>query len=102
METRLRVLLVLAGLPKPQCQVTLHDDRGHSIGRADLYYQEARLVIEFDGAVHRTSLVADSRRQNEILAAGYRLLRFTGADVLGKPDLVIAHVRAALRAHRVC
>src|SRR5689334_20526759 len=38
METRLRLLLVLAGLPRPQAQVRLHDDAGRFIARPDLYY----------------------------------------------------------------
>ena len=40
METRLRMCLVLAGLPRPQVQVPLHDDHGRFLGRADLYYPE--------------------------------------------------------------
>lgn len=34
METRLRVLLVLGGLPRPRAQVRLHDERGRFLGRA--------------------------------------------------------------------
>jgi hypothetical protein len=58
METRLRMLLVLAGLPRPKAQISLHDDHGWFLGRADLYYPERRLVIEYDGATHRDSLAA--------------------------------------------
>ncbi|HEX6547503.1 MAG TPA: DUF559 domain-containing protein [Candidatus Dormibacteraeota bacterium] len=96
METRLRMRLVLAGLPRPEAQVELHDAEGHFLARADLYYPEARLVLEFDGSVHRDRLTEDSRRQNQLLAAGYRLLRFTTADVLGRPETVVALVRGAL------
>src|SRR4029077_1646864 len=77
MESRLRMLLVLAGLPRPLVQVELHDSRGRFIGRADLYYPSHRLVIEYDGGSHRHSLVEDNRRQNRILNAGYLLQRFT-------------------------
>ena len=94
METRLRLLLVLAGLPRPQVQVPLHDDKGHFIGRPDLYYPEQRLALEYDGAIHRETMTADHRRQNRLINAGYRLLRFTAADVLSDPDsvvLLVAH-----------
>jgi len=94
METRLRLLLVLAGLPRPQVQVPLHDDKGHFIGRPDLYYPEQRLALEYDGAIHRETMTADHRRQNRLINAGYRLLRFTAADVLSNPDsvvLLVAH-----------
>jgi hypothetical protein len=101
METRLRLLLVLAGLPGPSAQVSLHDERGRFLGRPDLLYREQQLVIEYDGGVHRETLVNDDRRQNRLLGAGYRVLRFTAPDVLGTPDAVVAQVRAALAARVV-
>jgi len=96
METRLRWLLIQGGLPIPEVQSDLHDDGGEFVGRADLYYPSARLVIEFDGGNHRTRLVADDRRQNSIVDAGYRILRFTSADVYARPDAVVALVRGYL------
>jgi very-short-patch-repair endonuclease len=97
METRLRLLLVLAGLPRPRAQVPLHDDRGRFLGRPDLYYPEHRLGVEYDGATHRDSLVDDNRRQNRLLDAGHRLLRFTAADIQRTPDTVVAMVARQLR-----
>lgn len=101
METRLRVLIELAGLPRPQSQLELFDAEGEFIARVDLCYPDHRLVIEFDGGAHREQLVADNRRQNRIIAEGYRVLRFTGADVLGHPDHVIRQVAAALGIHHI-
>jgi very-short-patch-repair endonuclease len=98
METRLRWLFVTAGLPRPQVQVDLHDYAHVLIGRADLFYPEARLVIEFDGVNHKERLVADNRRQNLIVNAGYQLLRFTTADLKDRPNVIVAQVRAALSA----
>jgi len=96
METLLRWTFIEAGLAPPQVQVDLHDANGELIGRADMYYPEARLVIEFDGRNHQDRLVADMRRQNLILNAGFRLLRFTSADVLGRPRVVVDQVREAI------
>ena len=93
METRLRMLLVIAGLPKPEVQVSVHDDRGRFLGRPDLLYPRQRLAIEYDGGTHRDRLVDDNRRQNGLVGAGYRLLRFTAADVYGTPDTVAMQVR---------
>ena len=98
METRLRLLLVLAGLPRPEAQVPLYDANGRFVGRPDLYYSTHRLGLEYDGSTHRDSLVSDDRRQNRLLSAGYRLLRFTAADVHRAPDSVVAQVRGALAA----
>jgi len=96
MESRLRMLLVLAGLPRPMAQVTVRDRHGRALGRPDLYYPEQRLGIEYDGATHRTSLVADSRRQNRLLAAGITLLRFTAADMNGDRDAIVRQVAGLL------
>jgi len=96
MESRLRLLLVQAGLPRPGVQVTLHDVNGRFIGRPDLYYRAQRLAIEFDGGTHRDSMVEDNRRQNRLLNTGCRLLRFTAADVYNTPGAILAQVRAPL------
>ena len=98
MESRLRVHLVKHRLPRPELQVPLFDKRGRLLGRADLYYRSHRLVIEYDGGGHRDRLAEDDRRQNALLSAGYGLLRFTAADLLGTPHLTVARVRAALAA----
>ena len=95
METRLRCLLVRSGLPPPELQVNLTDRAGSFLARADLYYERARLAIEYDGESHRETLAEDNRRQNRLLAAGYRLLRFTARD-FGQPDRIVALVRGHL------
>jgi very-short-patch-repair endonuclease len=89
------MLLVEAGLPRPQAQVRLHNEIGRFLGRVDLYYEDSRLAIEYDGGHHRDTLVTDNRRQNDLLAADYNLLRFTKPDISNTPELVIARVRTA-------
>ena len=96
MESRLRMLLVLDGLPRPRAQVNIRDSHGTFLGRVDLYYDVERLGIEYDGATHNHSLAADNRRQNRLLQAGIRLLRFTARDVRGDPRSVVRQVRAML------
>lgn len=96
METRLRWLLLDAGLPRPEVQRNLHDGDGGFVGRADLYYPQARLVIEYDGTNHRERLTEDNRRQNLLVRAGYRLLRFTAADLLQRPAAVVGLVRGEI------
>lgn len=94
METRLRMQLVKAKLPIPSIQADLHDPSGNFIGRADMYYPEYRLVIEYDGENHKDRLAPDARRQNALINAGYHVLRFTAADVR-KPGAVVAQVTQA-------
>lgn len=90
--------LVLAGLPRPRAQVSIYDSRGRFAGRPDLYYEEQRLGIEYDGGVHRDALAEDNRRQNKLLNAGVRLLRFTAGDVMRYPDSIVLQVRTMLGA----
>ncbi len=90
------MLLVQARLPRPEVQAPIHDEQGNFLGRADLLYRRQRLAIEFDGANHRERLVEDNRRQNGVVGAGFRLLRFTAGDVYRTPDVVVMQVRGAL------
>jgi len=101
MESRLRMVLLLGGLPRPLAQAPLHDSRGRFLGRPDLYYPSHRLGLEYDGGTHRTSLVEDNRRQNRLLTAGIRLLRFTAGDVFQNPDSIRTQVRGYLASRPV-
>jgi len=96
METRLRMLLVRSGLPRPEAQVSIRDRFRRFVGRPDLYYRDQRLGLEYDGGTHRDTLAEDNRRQNRLLDAGVRLLRFTAGDIFNTPDMVVSLVRTAL------
>jgi hypothetical protein len=96
METRLRWLLIQAGLPSPEVQAELRDDEGRFLGRVDLCYPDVRLIVEYDGGNHRERLIEDDQRQNLLINGGYRILRFTGSDVYKHAGVVVAQVRAAL------
>jgi hypothetical protein len=87
------MLLVLGGLPRPEVQVPLSDEEGEFLGRPDLLYRDDRLVLEYDGFNHRERLVDDDRRQNRLVDAGFRILRFTAPDVYGNPESVLMRVR---------
>ena len=68
-------------LPEPQHTIRLGN---HIVARVDFAYPDRALAIEIDGLRYhatRQSLEADTRRQNEIVLAGYRILRFTAADL---------------------
>ena len=94
METRLRWLLVRAGLPRPEVQATIPEARA----RADLFYPGSRLIIEYDGDNHRDRVIEDNRRQNLLVSAGYTVLRFTASDIYQRPRAVADQVSAAVAA----
>ena len=96
MESRLRMLLVRAGLPRPEAQVTLRDRQGGFVARVDLYYPGARLAVEYDGGQHRDQLTEDNRRQNRLHEIGVTVLRYTAPDLKERPNQVVDQVRTAL------
>jgi very-short-patch-repair endonuclease len=100
MESVLRWLIRAAGLPAPELQFAVLSAAGVFLGRADMAWPDRKVIVEFDGNVHRERdvFVNDLRRQNELVAAGWTILRFSSADVLGRPEQVIAAIRAALRS----
>jgi very-short-patch-repair endonuclease len=60
-----------------------------------------RLALEYDGGTHRSTLAEDNRRQNRLVDAGIRLLRFTSGDIFNTPDSVVALVRAHQNVHHI-
>ena len=65
----------------------------------DLAFPELKLAIEVDGfAFHRdvTTFQYDRTRRNALVADGWVVLNFTWADLIERPDDVIAQIRSAL------
>jgi hypothetical protein len=97
MESVLRWLIHDAGLPPPVLQYVVRRD-GRFLGQVDMAWPAQRVVVEFDGNVHRDRrvFVDDVRRQNGLVLAGWTVLRFTSADVLGRPGAVTSTIARAL------
>ena len=97
MESVLRWLIHEAGLPRPVLQHVVQAG-GRFAGQVDLAWPDRKVLVEFDGNVHRDRrvFVEDVRRQNALVLAGWTVLRFTSADVLGRPEQVLVAIRAAL------
>lgn len=56
METRLRMLIVLAGLPEPKVNHKVYYVDGRRRYRFDLSYPDLKIVVEYDGRQHREDL----------------------------------------------
>lgn len=97
-ESRLRVLLALAGLSAVP-QLTVRDATGNRVARVDLGFPDHRVAIEYDGAWHGApgQFAKDRRRLNALVAAGWTVLHVTAAD-LRDPATLIARVRILLAA----
>jgi very-short-patch-repair endonuclease len=99
LEARFVQLLRDHGLPEPERQVDLGDDDSW-IGRVDFLYRDPPIVIECDGAQHHSSHLdrrADDARDARLEAAGWRVLRFTWADVSHRQVWVADSVGRSLR-----
>lgn len=99
-ETRVRLALVQAGLA-PVPQHVVRDERGREVARVDLAFPAQRIAIEYDGrAVHERQdvFVRDRQRQNDLVRAGWLVLRFTAADLRAGAAGLVGTVVAALAA----
>jgi hypothetical protein len=99
-ETWLRLCLVLAGLPVPECNVIIGDDRG-PMGRVDLVYLAYKLIIEYEGDQHRTDRNQWNRdidRHEDFARDHWTLIRIT-SERARWPRQVARAVHQALRAN---
>jgi hypothetical protein len=96
METRVRLLIVLAGLPPPEPQVIITNRDGDFVARADLGYEAERYAVEYDGAWHWKQRREDDRRRAAMRDAGWEVLVVSSEDYYDHPDWIIAKVRADL------
>ena len=96
LETRFRQLLKRNRLPLPAQQHTIRRQRA-GFARVDFVYPEHRLVIEVDGfAWHgsRQSWQQDLLRQNDLVAAGFKVLRYTWRDISTEGAAVVETLRS--------
>lgn len=99
LEDEFRRIVDKALLPIPVAQYEIRDDWGVLIGRVDFAYPERRLVIELDGYRFHSdpeAFARDRNRQNRLLLAGYRILRYTAIDLRQNPDRVVADLVRSL------
>lgn len=98
LESVLRVRMNEGGVWGFATQQVLRDARGRHIVRADSCFAGAHLVVEADGARWHPEPVRDQGIDNRLAAAGWRVLRFSWAQVVHDPAAVLSLVRAALAA----
>lgn len=98
-ETRLRLVAELdAGFPRLVVNCPVYSLDGRLLGVADLIDLEAGLVIEFDGADHRTRRrhTRDVGKDEAFRGRGLEVVRVTGTDLADR-ELVVSRLRGARR-----
>jgi hypothetical protein len=95
-ESWVRVVCHLAGLPAPVPQFLVIEG-GVFLGKVDLAWPEAKLVVEYEGPHHfdAAQMEADDARYAALRAAGWTVIRLANAD-LRDLDAVVDRIRAAL------
>lgn len=99
-ETWLRLVLVSAGLPRPQTQIPVYDDSGDAIAYLDMGWGDVMVAVEHDGEQHRSDrrqYAWDIRRSEMVERRGWILVRVVAGD---RPADIVRRVRAA-RARRL-
>lgn len=101
METRVRLLMVLAGLPEPEVDIRFWHENGDLRRRIDLGYREARLGIEHDGRHHVTVVgqwESDIMRREEFENEEWRLVTLVSKAIHKTPADTLLRIVAAMRA----
>ena len=100
-ETRLRLLLVNSGLPRPQTQIPVADQRGVVRRRIDMGWPEWMVGVEYDGQQHWTDPrrhAEDIERLEFLAARGWTIVRVSAEQLRYRPAAVVLRIRRALRA----
>jgi hypothetical protein len=100
METRVRLLIVLAGLPEPVVNLAICEADGRVVYRIDLAFADVKVAVEYDGRHHverQEQWGRDLLRREELEADGWRFVVITAADVYKTPEQTLARIVATLR-----
>ncbi len=94
-ESRLRLLLVDAGLPKPTTQIPVHDG-WRLVGVLDMGWEDCMVAVEYDGDQHRTDrrqFVKDIDRLAKFTDLGWVVIRVVAEH---RPDEIVGRAYQAL------
>jgi len=100
METRLRLLMVLAGLPEPVVNHVVYTARGRVSKRFDLSYPELKLIIEYDGRQHAENdgqWDHDLDRREDLDRDGWRLIVIRSRGLYVEPQVTLDRIVDAMR-----
>lgn len=93
-ETRTRLVLVDAGLPRPQTQIVV------APWRIDMGWEEFKVGVEYDGRQHWTDPMQHTRdidRHADLLARGWLIVRVSAEMLRNRREVIVSRTCAALR-----
>lgn len=95
-ETWLRLVLLQAGLPRPQTQIEVMDDFGSAFAYLDMGWEDVKVAVEYDGDQHRSDhsqYAWDIRRLERLQRRGWIVVRVVAGN---RPADIVRRVRGAL------
>ncbi|KUI30491.1 hypothetical protein AU194_01330 [Mycobacterium sp. GA-2829] len=102
-ETRLRLLLVLSGLPRPSTQIPVCNEFGRVVRRIDMGWPQWMVGVEYDGEQHFANpddYAEDIERLEFLAARGWTIVRVSSCQLRWERTAIVARVRRALDASR--
>ncbi|MGQ0573533.1 MAG: hypothetical protein ACT4RN_04920 [Pseudonocardia sp.] len=102
MESRLRMAIVAAGLPRPEVQWVVQDEHARTAVWLDLAYPDHMIGIEYEGAGHTDpdAVLRDVGRYTGLVDKGWRIYRYTKHDIVHGADRIVEQLTRALQRPR--
>lgn len=99
-ETRLRLLIVLAGLPEPKVNHVIYHRDGTIRHRIELVYEEILLAIEYDGRWHdeEEQQAYDEARRATLAAEGWTFVVVKTEGLYETPDETLQRIVETMRS----
>jgi hypothetical protein len=100
-ETRLRLLLVQSGLPRPVTQIPVANDWGRVVRRIDMGWPESMVGAEYDGEQHFDNpddYANDIIRLEFLADRGWTIVRVSARQLRYERPAIVTRVRRALAA----
>lgn len=101
-ETRTRLVLIDAELPRPTTQIIVYGNFAERrYAKVDMGYEDFKVGVEYDGEQHWTNpqqYAYDIDRHAELLARGWVIIRVSAEMLRYRPEVIVARVCTALRA----
>lgn len=100
-ETRIRLMVIEKGFPRPRTQIPVYDDYGKLVAVLDMGWEDLKIALDYEGEHHRSTREEFNkgiRRHDAVTELGWDDIRITTLDTEG---VIMARLHASWR-RRTC